>query len=46
MVLTNASWAFADNEDVSVYFIGVSERVSGHTHSATTNAEVRLNAFP
>lgn len=46
VVLTNASWSFADNEDISVYFIGVSERVSGHTHSATTNAEVRLNAFP
>ena len=46
VVLTNASWSFVDNEDVSVYFVGVSERVSGHTHSATTNAEVRLNAFP
>ena len=45
VVLTDASWSFSDGEDISVYFIGVSESVSGHTHSATINAEVRLNAF-
>ena len=45
VVLTNASWSFSDGEDVSVYFVGVSESVSGHTHSATVSSEVRLNAF-
>ena len=45
VVLTNTSWSFSDGEDISVYFIGVSEPVSGHTHSATASAEVRLNAF-
>ena len=45
VVLTDASWSFSDGEDISVYFIGVSESVGGHTHSATINAEVRLNAF-
>jgi len=45
VVLTDGNWTFSDGEDISVYFIGVSESVSGHIHSATTNAEVRLNAF-
>jgi archaellum component FlaG (FlaF/FlaG flagellin family) len=45
IVLTNSSWTYADGEDISVFFVGVSERVSGNTHSATTSAEVRLNAF-
>ena len=39
------TWTYADGEDISV-FVGVSERVNGNTHSATTSAEVRLNAFP
>ena len=45
VVLFNGSWNFQNGQDVLVYFVGVSESVSGHTHSATTNAEVRLNAF-
>ena len=45
IVLTDSSWSYVDGEDISVYFIGLSESVSGYTHSATTNAEVRLNAF-
>jgi len=45
IVLTDNTWTYADGEDISVFFVGVSERVNGNTHSATTNAEVRLNAF-
>ena len=45
IVLTDTSWSYVDGEDISVYFVGLSESVSGYTHSATTNAEVRLNAF-
>ena len=45
VVLTDTSYAFSDGEDVSIYFVGLSESVNGHTHSATTNGEVRLNAF-
>lgn len=45
IVLTESTWNYADGEDISVFFVGVSERVSGNTHSATTSAEVRLNAF-
>jgi archaellum component FlaG (FlaF/FlaG flagellin family) len=45
IVLTDSSWSYVDGEDISVYFIGLSESVSGYTYSATTNAEVRLNAF-
>lgn len=45
IVLTNSTWTYADGEDISVFFVGVSERVNGNTHSATTSAEVRLNAF-
>ena len=45
VVLFNGSWNFQNGQDIFVYFVGVSERISGHTHSATTNAEVRLNAF-
>ena len=45
VVLTDTSWSFSDGEDVSVYFVGISERVNGFTHSASTNGEVRLNAF-
>ena len=43
IVLTESTWNYADGEDISVFFVGVSERVSGNTHSATTSAEVRLN---
>ena len=43
VVLTNGSWTFLDGEDISVYFVGLSERVAGYTHSASTSAEVRLN---
>ncbi len=32
IVLTNTTWNFADGEDISVFFVGVSERVSGNTH--------------
>ncbi len=42
---SNNRWSFSDGDDVSVYFIGVSERVNGYTHSAVADAEVRLNAF-
>ena len=45
IVLTESTWNYADGEDISVFFVGVSERVNGNTHSATTSAEVRLNAF-
>ena len=45
VVLTDTSWSFSDGEDVSVYFVGISERVNGFTHSASTSGEVRLNAF-
>ena len=45
ITLTNNSWSFSDGDDVSEYFIGVSERVNGYTHSAVADAEVRLNAF-
>lgn len=45
VVLFNGSWNFQNGQDIFVYFVGVSESISGHTHSATTNAEVRLNAF-
>lgn len=44
ITLTDTSWSFSDGDDVSVYFIGISESINGYTHSATTNAEVRLNA--
>ncbi|DAC46422.1 MAG TPA: hypothetical protein D7H92_06570 [Candidatus Poseidoniales archaeon] len=46
VVLTNTAWTFSDGEDVSIYFVGASETIRGHTHSVTVNAEVRLNAFP
>ena len=46
VVLTNTSWTFSDGEDVSIYFVGASETIRGHTHTVTVNAEVRLNAFP
>ena len=45
IVLTENTWTYGDGEDISVFFVGVSERVNGNTHSATTSAEVRLNAF-
>ena len=45
VVLTDSGWSYSDGEDISVYFVGVSERINGYTHSATANAEVRLNAF-
>ena len=41
--LTNSAWSFNTGDDVSIYFVGVSERIGGFSHSATTNAEVRLN---
>jgi len=44
ITLTDTNWSFSDGDDVSVYFIGISESINGYTHSATTNAEVRLNA--
>jgi archaellum component FlaG (FlaF/FlaG flagellin family) len=44
ITLTDTSWSFSDGDDVSVYFIGISESINGYTPSATTNAEVRLNA--
>lgn len=40
---TNAAWSFSTGDDVSIFFIGSSERVGGYNHSATTNVEVRLN---
>lgn len=46
VVLTNTAWTFSDGEDVSIYFVGASETIRGHTHTVTVNAEVRLNAFP
>ena len=46
VVLTNTAWTFSDGEDVSIYFVGASETIRGHTHAVTVNAEVRLNAFP
>jgi archaellum component FlaG (FlaF/FlaG flagellin family) len=45
VVLTDSGWSYSDGEDISVYFVGVSERINGYTHSATASAEVRLNAF-
>jgi archaellum component FlaG (FlaF/FlaG flagellin family) len=44
-VVLSGTWSYSDGEDISVYFVGVSELVNGYTHSATTNAEVRVNAF-
>ena len=46
VVLTNTAWTFSDGEDVSIYFVGASETIRGHTHTVTVDAEVRLNAFP
>jgi len=45
VTLTNASWntTLNDGDDVAVFFIGISESVNSHTHSVTTNAEVRLH---
>jgi len=40
---TNSSWSFSTGDDASIFFVGVSERVGGFSHSATTNVEVRLN---
>tara|TARA_B100001287_G_C22675690_1_gene527517 strand:- start:460 stop:951 length:492 start_codon:yes stop_codon:yes gene_type:complete len=45
VTLTDNSWSYSDGDDVAIYFIGVSEFVNGRTYSASTNAEVRLNAF-
>ncbi len=41
--LTNTNWTFADGDDVRVFFVGVSESVSGASYSATTSGEVRLH---
>ena len=35
--------SYTDGDDVSLFFVGISESVQGHTHSATMNKEVRLN---
>ena len=33
VVLTDTSWSFSDGEDVSVYFVGISERQRIHPFS-------------
>ena len=45
VTLTNTSWSgtLNDGDDVSVFFIGLSEPLNSHRHSVTTNAEVRLH---
>ena len=40
---TNSSWSFSTGQDVSIFFVGVSERVAGFNHSANTYVEVRMN---
>ena len=44
VVLTDTGWSYADGDDVSVFFLGLSETINGNAHSVTASAEVRLNA--
>jgi hypothetical protein len=43
-VLTDTGWSYTDGDDVSVFFLGLSETINGNAHSVTASAEVRLNA--